>query len=470
MTSSARARRTHQLFRPLATILLLVCPFSYAASRNVAEAVVTGPGVMDVNDGTGREMEGGSPQMLLDRGTELLQKGNPKEAIRVLEAAFIGWQGESGTKDLHTAEAGTTAQRLGEALALEGDHGRSADFFTMAVGALEPLFGTESTQVVESMTGLGFALLRQGRASEAASALEGAVWSRVASQRSEDSVEGMPRTLGGLVEALVRRDSEGHGEQELEGALAAVDKMNLLAWRYFVQHRPYEGQTVMQKMLEGIETGEGGEASYPPASRDLVVSAYLYNLGFLRLAVLGEYQSAAEVLGRARSLRTPILGEVHALTVQAVVSRGHALTLTGDTTLAVDELTSTANALLEAGQAAAAERLARQALRAGYEPLGTHTYAHACFTQHLNMLKGWGSEGEKKSSDFQVRHVLIARKAQLSIRHREMVAASRTLAEALSVQIEEQGTPDLLKLSEADRELLLMEFSKIRNLVRNRKG
>ena len=93
------------------------------------------------------------------------------------------------------------------------------------------------------------------------------------------------------------------------------------------------------KMLEGIETGEGGEASYPPASRDLVVSAYLYNLGFLRLAVLGEYQSAAEVLGRARSLRTPILGEVHALTVQAVVSRGHALTLTGDTTLAVDELT-----------------------------------------------------------------------------------------------------------------------------------
>ena len=94
MTSSARARRTHQLFRPLATILLLVCPFSYAASRNVAEAVVTGPGVMDVNDGTGREMEGGSPQMLLDRGTELLQKGNPKEAIRVLEAAFIGWQGE----------------------------------------------------------------------------------------------------------------------------------------------------------------------------------------------------------------------------------------------------------------------------------------------------------------------------------------------------------------------------------------
>ena len=68
---------------------------------------------------------------------------------------------QSGTKDLHTAEAGTTAQRLGEALALEGDHGRSADFFTMAVGALEPLFGTESTQVVESMTGLGFALLRQ---------------------------------------------------------------------------------------------------------------------------------------------------------------------------------------------------------------------------------------------------------------------------------------------------------------------
>lgn len=56
----------------------------------------------------------------------------------------------------------------------------------------------------------------------------------------------------------------------------------------------------------------------------------------------------------------------------------------------------TANDLIESGQAAKAETLVRQALRSGYEPLGTHTYAHTCYTQHLNMLKGWGKEVIRK--------------------------------------------------------------------------
>lgn len=51
-----------------------------------------------------------------------------------------------------------------------------------------------------------------------------------------------------------------------------------------------------------------------------------------------------------------------------------------------------AEALLDDKQAAAAERLARQALHQGYAPLGVGTYAHTCFTQHINMLRKWGTE------------------------------------------------------------------------------
>lgn len=51
-----------------------------------------------------------------------------------------------------------------------------------------------------------------------------------------------------------------------------------------------------------------------------------------------------------------------------------------------------AKALLDDGQPHAAVRLLRQALQQGYDPLGTATYASACFTQHVNMLRGWGSE------------------------------------------------------------------------------
>lgn len=53
---------------------------------------------------------------------------------------------------------------------------------------------------------------------------------------------------------------------------------------------------------------------------------------------------------------------------------------------------STAQALLADGQAHTADRLLRQALQQGYDPLGPGTYANACYTQHANMLRGWGTE------------------------------------------------------------------------------
>lgn len=105
-----------------------------------------------------------------------------------------------------------------------------------------------------------------------------------------------------------------------------------------ITHPQPHPSLILYKALGAIESDGGGEA-YPPAVRDLLVSTYLYNLGFLRLAVLGEYKSAVEVLSRAQALRSTILGDLHPLTVQVVVSRGHALSLTGNTYLAVNELT-----------------------------------------------------------------------------------------------------------------------------------
>lgn len=84
---------------------------------------------------------------------------------------------------------------------------------------------------------------------------------------------------------------------------------------------------------------EAGSGFSPSAPWDLVISALLFNIGFLQLAVLGKYESAAEVLQEAHSLRKTVVGQVHTLTVQAAVSRGWALTLTGKTLQAVDELT-----------------------------------------------------------------------------------------------------------------------------------
>lgn len=80
------------------------------------------------------------------------------------------------------------------------------------------------------------------------------------------------------------------------------------------------------------------EVDLDSPAKSLAISAYLFNLGFLRLAVLGEYSSAAELFQQTHSLRVPLLGEEHALVVQPVVSRGWALVLTGETQLALEEL------------------------------------------------------------------------------------------------------------------------------------
>lgn len=61
------------------------------------------------------------------------------------------------------------------------------------------------------------------------------------------STEGLFRNLSGLAKALAERPAEGT-EAELAGAMEAVDHINLVAWRYFVQRLPYEGHTVMQKV------------------------------------------------------------------------------------------------------------------------------------------------------------------------------------------------------------------------------
>lgn len=84
---------------------------------------------------------------------------------------------------------------------------------------------------------------------------------------------------------------------------------------------------------------EGKEKPVPDTQlKVLTMSAYLFNLGFLRLAVLGDYSGAAELLKQAHELRVPHLGEEHALSVQVVVSRAWALTLVGETETMLEEL------------------------------------------------------------------------------------------------------------------------------------
>lgn len=72
------------------------------------------------------------------------------------------------------------------------------------------------------------------------------MWVRVDYKMNKGSIEGMTQNLRGLVEALTRRGlGEEGGEQELEGALAGVEKINLVAWRFFVKQWPFEAQMVM---------------------------------------------------------------------------------------------------------------------------------------------------------------------------------------------------------------------------------
>lgn len=86
---------------------------------------------------------------------------------------------------------------------------------------------------------------------DAASALAKAL--RARALKSDDGVatatQNAVENLTGLIAALVLpRPAEGEGESGLEGALLAVEHVNRLAWRYFVQNLPYQGDSVMQKV------------------------------------------------------------------------------------------------------------------------------------------------------------------------------------------------------------------------------
>lgn len=61
------------------------------------------------------------------------------------------------------------------------------------------------------------------------------------------ATKGAVENLTGLVAAILfppQKEDEG----ELEGALLAVDHVNRLAWRYFVQNLPSQGESVMQEV------------------------------------------------------------------------------------------------------------------------------------------------------------------------------------------------------------------------------
>ncbi|CBJ27925.1 Pc13g00620 [Ectocarpus siliculosus] len=465
-TTGDGARR---FMHALAAMLLVACSFPCAVGDGSSAAAVQqkAKALRDAVEGNNRAPpaaepvvvapERDSPGSLLDRGTALLYAGKSKDAVAALDAAITGWEEEMGSEKLNSEAAALTAQRLGEALALEGDHERAASVFGRAVVASEALFGVKSTQAVACLTGLGLALFRQGQLSDAASTLGRAL--SVHALRPDEgmvtSTQDVTKTLDGLAKSLIRRPPEG-GESELGGALLAVDHINPLAGRYFVQKLPHQGESVLQSLY--VEKEDAG-SSEPSALRDLVISALLFNLGFLRLAVLGEFSSAASVLQQAIELRKAVLGEAHSLTMQAVVSRGWALTLTGDTLLAVEELTSAAEALLSAGQPHAADRLLRQGLQQGYDPLGGATYAHACYTQHSNMLRAWGSEGIAKADAFCLNQLNIAKKARLTGKERPMKRATRTLAVAVRAQIEDETEGrELLKLNPSDKERLWEEI------------
>lgn len=95
----------------------------------------------------------------------------------------------------------------------------------------------------------------QGQAPVAAAALERAL--RIRTLKPGDgptATDGVSRTLSGLVDALVRQRPK-EGEDKLRGALAAVDQINRLVWRYFVQQSAFEGQAVMEEVRCPLRVG-----------------------------------------------------------------------------------------------------------------------------------------------------------------------------------------------------------------------
>lgn len=401
------------------------------------------------------------PEEILEHGNNLLQEGKSKEAVEVLTEAVKQFQ------EFDSAESAQALLCLGVALGAEGDHFKAHDIFDRAYNVNVKVFGVESRQVAECMHGMGLAQVGEGHAAAGAESLTRALRSRSQRLREDHDTQRLLHNLRDLVRALgevegSERDGDGDG-QGMVSALLAVEEINLLGWRYFIVQDVSQGQTVLQQALRALL-----EEPHPDSPMNvLAISAYLFNLGFFKLAVLGDYQSSADVLKQAYTLRTPMLGETHELSVQVVVSRGWALTLTGQTELAVDELTSCAEMLLAAGQAPAAERLLRQAMEMAEAPLGVNTYAHVCYTQHINFLK-YHPEAQNDATEFSAKQTAISREAILVRKHRGVQKARVLLAQALTEQIEEESAgrgssrKSLLRLSIADVAQLWEEIAALR--------
>lgn len=91
---------------------------------------------------------------------------------------------------------------------------------------------------------------KQGQAQDAALALARAIKARAAKPGDGGTTENVSRNIAGLAEALLLQPpKEGEGEGELGGALVAVNHINLLGWRYFVQHQAWQGRDILQQVL-----------------------------------------------------------------------------------------------------------------------------------------------------------------------------------------------------------------------------
>lgn len=98
-TASGGARRILQF---LVAVILIACSFPYAARSSevsnvfpqqhralAAEALKSN---VEQGDGEVATVQDESPEELLARGTALLQDGNSKEAVDVLNAAVAAWK------------------------------------------------------------------------------------------------------------------------------------------------------------------------------------------------------------------------------------------------------------------------------------------------------------------------------------------------------------------------------------------
>lgn len=96
----------------------------------------------------------------------------------------------------------------------------------------------------------------QGRASSGTHAVRLALQFRPLDS-SEKCIARVVEIVLEYVEALSKSPSDADGA-ELDGALDAIDVINRLAWRYFVEHKPAEGHSVLQKVTTTVSLSARG--------------------------------------------------------------------------------------------------------------------------------------------------------------------------------------------------------------------